>query len=245
MSTLPVYNPLEPPRLQENDWDCSVESIEWTLYAWGRSPDDNWIEDSMIAAGVVDPAVGCTDASGAGLANWVNVEYGEFGYLASNVNPVSFDDLIAETAGFPHPCAIGGRAFYHWVGLRGYDPQRDVLLLANPAPGWKNCYQVMSRNQFAQLGSFSMVRVTHPQAESGEQPQVPDLDYSYWIAGGKVGSGLLEMMQQDRVYPAQDYSTWLPLGRMPAQIEECIAESGVVYRWLLTINKGFRYAPVS
>ena len=88
-----------------------------------------------------------------------------------------------------------------------------------------------------------MVRVTHPQAESGESPEVPILDYGFWL--GNVGSGLLEMMQQDQTYPAQDYSTWLPLGRMPAQIEECIGINGIVYRWLLNSNQGFRYAPLS
>lgn len=236
----PTYNPLEPAHLQENDWDCSVESTEWALFAWGRTPDDNWIEDSMISAGVVDPALGLLDASGAGLANWVNVEYGPDGYLASNVNPVSFDDLAWEAATLKHPIMFGGRAWYHWSGLRGYDPVRDCLLLANPAPGWKGVYQTMNRSQFSQLGSFSMVRLTHPQAESGQKP--PGLDYSPWE--GRVGSGLIEMMQADHVLPAQDYSTWLPLGRYPAQIEECIAESGVTYRWLLGTNRGFRYAPL-
>ena len=164
-STLPTYDPLEPARLQENDWDCSVESIEWTLYAWGRTPDDDWLEQSMIASGVANPQVGCTDASGAGLAQWVNTEYGEFGYVASNQDPVSFDDVAQETASQKHPLAMGGRGWYHWSGVRGYDPATDLLQLANPAPGWYGVGQTMSRTQFDQLGPFSLVRVTNPQAE--------------------------------------------------------------------------------
>jgi hypothetical protein len=246
MTDVPSYNPNEPAHPQENDWDCSVESTEWALYAWGRTPGDDWLEQSMIAAGVVDPSVGLCDASGSGLARWVNTEYGEFGYVAESVNPVSFDELAAEAATLSHPIMAGGRGWGHWTGVRGYDAARDVLLLANPANGWMGVYQEMSPADFARLGSFSMVRLTHPVAEGlvpPPDPEPPPIDYSAWIDGGKVGSGLIEMMQADGVLPAQDYSTWLPLGRMPAQIEECIAESGVVYRWLLTVSRGYRYRP--
>jgi hypothetical protein len=239
---LPVYNCDEPSHPQENDWDCSVESTEWALYAWGRQPSDDWLEQSMIAAGVVDPSVGLTDASGALLAEWVIAEYGEYGYDAENVDPVSFDDLAAEAALERHPIMAGGRTWCHWTGVAGYDADQDLLLLRNPANGWMGVYQTMSRGQFASLGSFSMVRLMHPGAE-GMVPPPRELDYSYWETDGKVGSGIIDAMKADGVQPAQDYSTWLPLGRHPAQIEECIAESGRVYRWLLTTNTLYRYDP--
>jgi hypothetical protein len=235
----PVYDPNEPARVQENDWDCSVESTEWALFSWGRTPDDNWLEQSMIAAGVVDPAVGLCDASGAGLADWCNTEYGEFGYWAENEPSVSFDELAAEASTLKHPIMAGGRAFYHWVGVRG--ATADLILLANPAPGWKGVYDSLTRSQFAALGSWSMVRLTHPAAESGAQPEPPGIDYSPWY--GRVGTGLLDAMAADGVAPDQDYSTWLPIGRMPAQIEECIATNGTVYRWSLTQSVLWRYLP--
>jgi hypothetical protein len=242
---LPTYDPNEPARLQENDWDCSAESIEWCLYAWGRTPDDNWIEDSMIAAGVISPEIGCLDASGAGLADWLNDEYGEFGYLASNEPSVSFDDVAWEAGLKKHPLAIGGRGWYHWSGVRGYQPETDALLLANPAPGWQGVYDTITRSDWARLGTWSMVRLTHPASEGlgPPDPNLPLLDYSWWLEDGKVGTGLIEMMSEDGTLPAQEYSTWLPLGRHPAQIEECIAQDGTVYRWLLTGNRGFRYRP--
>lgn len=239
---LPTYDRTEPARLQEHDWDCSVESIEWCLYAWGRAPDDDWLEQTMIAEGVVSPEQGCLDASGAGLAAFVNRHYGVDGYVAENDPGVSFDDLRAEAGAGKHPIAIGGRGWYHWSGCRGYHPTTDQLILANPAPGWKEVHQALSRADFDRLGPWSMVRVTHPAAEGAVAPP-PERDYSWWQEGGKVGSGLIDMMRQDGVYPAQDYSTWLPLGRNPAQIEECIAENGTVYRWLLQVNRGYRYAP--
>lgn len=239
---LPVYDCNEPARLQENDWDCSVESTEWALYAWGRAPSDDWLEQSMQAAGVVNPAVGLCDASGAGLADWVNTEYGEFGYAASNEPSVIFDDVAAEAALGQHPLAIGGRAWGHWSGVRGYSPSDDLILLANPAPGYKGVDQVLSRDDWARLGTWSMVRVTHPEAEGqGAAPGTPDLDYSPWY--GAVGSGLLEMMQQDNALPAQSRSTWLPLGSQVADIEEAMGENGVIYRWALGINAGFRHRP--
>jgi hypothetical protein len=237
-TSLPVYDRSEPARLQETDWDCAVESIEWTLYAWGRAPDDNWIEDSMIAAGVVSPELGCLDASGAGLADWVNDEYAEFGYYAENEPSVSFDGVAAEALTGTHPLAIGGRGWYHWSGVRGYDADADVLLLANPAPGWHGVDQAMSRSDWSRLGPWSLVRVTHPAAEGATSSE---LDYGPWY--GAIGTGLLEMMSADHVLPAQDSSTWLPLGRPVAQIEEAIAVDGTVYRWLLGPNRGFRYRP--
>jgi GH25 family lysozyme M1 (1,4-beta-N-acetylmuramidase) len=167
MSPLPAYDWTEPPRLQEGDWDCSQESVEWCLWAYSRTPDDSWMEDSMIRAGVIDPAVGCLDSSGAGLADWLNDEYGEYGYVASNQTAVSFDQVAQEAQTRQHPLAIGGAAWYHWSGVRGYDQIMDRLLLANPAPGYKGVYQTMTRSQFAALGGFNMVRLTHPAAESG------------------------------------------------------------------------------
>lgn len=241
---LPVYNCAEPAHPQENDWDCSVESTEWALYAWGRAPSDDWLENSMIAAGVVSPAVGLCDASGDGLAWWCNEEYGEFGYEAENVNPVSFDDLAAEAATLSHPIMAGGRSWGHWTGVRGYDAESDLLLLANPANGWMGVYQTLSRGQFASLGGFSMVRLTHPEAEGrvpeGPPPEVA-IDYGPWV--GQIGSGLLAMMAEDGTVPAQSISTWLPLGSPAADIEEAYGENGCKYTWLLRTNAGFRASP--
>jgi hypothetical protein len=236
---LPSYNPNEPPHPQENAWSCSQDAAEWALWAYGRQPDDDWMEQSMIDAGVINPAVGLTDASGLGLAQWLNVEYEEFGYEASNQDPVLFDQVAAEAAEGKHPLMIGGRAWGHWSGCSGYDAASDLLILKNPAAGWQGVYQTLSRQQFAALGPFSLVRVTHPEAEGEIDVSPPD--YSPWE--GRIGSGLLELMKADGVLPAQDYATWLPLGRQPAQIEEAIAEDGTVYRWLLATNAGYRYRP--
>jgi lysozyme len=167
---LPTYNPKEPPHIQETDADCAVESIEWCLYSWGRTPDDDWLEQSMQAAGVWSPAVGLHDATGAGLAVWLNDEYGEFGYIATNEPSVGFDDVAAEAGTRRHPLAIGGRAWYHWSAVAGYDAATDLLRLRNSAPGYKGVYQTLNRSQWASLGAWSMVRLTHPEAEAAAAP---------------------------------------------------------------------------
>jgi len=247
--TIPLYNPYEPAHPQEGDWDCSQESTEWGLYAYGRTPDGEWMEQSMQAAGVINPAVGLTDASGAGLASWLNTEYGEYGYVAESVNPIGFDELAAEASTLVHPIMAGGRAWCHWTGVRGYDAASDVLLLANPADGWMGIYQTMTRGDFARLGSFSMVRLTHPVAEGlvpppdpEPEPEPPDVDEPDYAQPGQVGSGILEMMAADSTKPAMP-STFLPLGVSPAIGEWAWGLNGVQYVWHLPTGRSWRYPP--
>jgi lysozyme len=64
-------------------------------------------------------------------------------------------------------------------------------------------------------------------------------DGSGYAQPGEVGSGLLEMMAQDGTVPAGP-STFLPLGRNPAFIEEGIGMNGTTYRWHLPTGKSWR-----
>ena len=175
-------------RPQEEDFDCSQESLEWALYALGREPADDWLESTMIAEGVMSAADGLLDASGAGLAAFVRRHYGEFGFDANHEPSVSFDGLAAEIG--PHPILLGGRGWGHWSGVRGYDPASDLLLLANPADGWKGVGQTMSRQQWADLGPFSMVRVLHPDLGAvvvGASPEPGQVgDYRLTEAGVRM-----------------------------------------------------------
>ena len=168
-----VYNPGEPARPQEEDFDCSQESLEWALHAVGREQldDEGWLEPTMIAEGVMSRARGLLDASGAGLAAFVRRHYAEHGYDANHEPLVTFQALAEEIG--PYPMLIGGRGWNHWSGLRGYDRDRDLLLLANPANGHKGVGQTMSRAQFAALGPFSAVRILHPDLLAAAPPAPP------------------------------------------------------------------------
>jgi hypothetical protein len=137
---------------QDETYDCSQESLEWALHALGRQPSDDWLEQTMIAEGVMSPEVGLTDATGAGLAAFVVRHYGEFGYLANN------EKLI------------------YWAPVRADDPVRKVLLLANPADGWGGVGQTMTEAQFRALGPFSAVRVWHPDLLAAEPEPPPATD---------------------------------------------------------------------
>jgi hypothetical protein len=163
-----TYNAQTPVITQNDTWSCAPTSLRWAMTALGRHPTEQWIESTMIAEGVVSINDGLLDGHGAGLAAFIRRQYGEFGFDANNEDTVTFDALAAEIG--PYPMLIGGHHWAgpgpgtgHWSALRGYDAARGVLLLANPG-GTGPLYggQEMTRDQFRQRGSFSMVRVLHP-----------------------------------------------------------------------------------
>jgi hypothetical protein len=143
------FAPDTPAIRQTLTWDCSAASLAWVLDALGRPTSES---DAIgMLNGNINAAVGLTDASGAPLTGVLQSQ----GFDASN-GSVSYDDVLG-MASSSTPMAMGGRAFNHWVGVRGADG--DDLLLANPAPGWMSVGDRMTRNDFARLGPFSAVWV--------------------------------------------------------------------------------------
>ena len=57
---------------------------------------------------------------------------------------------------------------------------------------------------------------------------------------GDVGSGILALMAEDATEPAMP-STFLPLGRNPAQVEEALGLNGTRYLWHLATGRHWRY----
>ena len=160
-----TYNRNADPIFQNDQWSCAPTSLRWAMTALGRSPSEGWMESTMIDDGVVSMDLGLLNATGAGLAEFIKNQYGEFGFDANHDGSVSFEDLAAEIG--PYPMLIGGRnwggpGLGHWSALRGYDADRGVLLLANPA-GNTGAFggQEMTKAQFNQRGPYSMVRVLH------------------------------------------------------------------------------------
>jgi hypothetical protein len=241
---LPSYDQMFPAFAQNDDWSCAPTSARWALWAYSEDSTEQWVEGTMLAEDVVTTKYGLSDSTGAGLADFLNRHYGEYGYLASNSSYVLFDEVAQEAGAARHPLMLGGQAWCHWSGVRGFDGTR--LVLANPAPGWHGVNQHMSRDQFTALGKMSLVRLTHPAAEAIAPPEpgpTPDPNDPYAPWRGAVGSGLLDMMAADGVLPAQRSSTWLPLGVSPADVESCAGQNGTEYRWLLTVSHGYRYRP--
>jgi hypothetical protein len=144
-----------PVELQDVPWDCSAASLTWALNAYGFD-----ITEAEVVSGLgpsrISPAYGLLDASGAGLVAYL----AELGIPAMNNANASWEDLWG-AAGF-QPMVCGGRAWCHWVGVRmasaayGNGPD-NVILLANPAPGYMAIHQVLEYADFQSLGPFSAV----------------------------------------------------------------------------------------
>jgi hypothetical protein len=144
-----------PVELQDVPWDCSAASLTWALNAFGHGTTE-----ADVVAGLgpqrITPQYGLMDSSGAGIVSYL----AELGITAMNDGTVTWDE-IQGAAGY-QPMLAGGRAWCHWVGVRmaapafGMGPP-DLVLLANPAPGYADVWQVLSHADFDRLGPFSAV----------------------------------------------------------------------------------------
>ena len=163
---MPVTFNADAPAISQNDpWSCAPTSLRWAMAAMGAPVDEGWMEDTVLAEGVVKTSNGLQDATGAGLAAFVKRHFGGDGFEANNEPSITFDQARFEGMSegkHAYPVLIGGRNWNHWSAVRGYDEAQGVLLLANPAGNWKDVGQSMTRAEFDRLGDFSMVRVWHP-----------------------------------------------------------------------------------
>lgn len=210
----PVYDPTTPVTPQNHDWDCAEQSTLWAMTAYGRHPSDAWMEASMLTSGIESTDLGLLVGDGSQLAAWITEQYGEFGYAAHNASSVSFDD-VKSVAGLT-PVVMGGHTWNHWSGVRRYSEPHDWLELANPADGWQGISQTMTRQQFANLGPFSMVVVTWGGTVAPPvQPDTPSFS---------VGQGLADKMAAIGDVPASD-ERFLDLW------SEAYGASGLRYRY--------------
>lgn len=144
-----------PVELQDVPWDCAAASLTWALNAYGYA-----ITEAEVVAGLgpsrITSTYGLMDASGAGLVSYL----AELGIPALNDSNVTWEEL--HSAAGHQPMVSGGRSWCHWVGVRmssaafGMGPD-NVVLLANPAPGYMGVSQVLTLAYFSDLGPFSAV----------------------------------------------------------------------------------------
>lgn len=144
-----------PPEYQDVAWDCAAASLAWALNAWGVATSEEEVV-AGLGPGRISPAYGLLDASGAGLVSYL----AELGIPAMNNPQCSWADI--ETAAGYQPMVIGGRAWYHWTGVRmggtAYGlGDVGIVLLANPSPGWMEINQSLDSTDFPHLGPFSAV----------------------------------------------------------------------------------------
>lgn len=227
---LPVYDPTTPNAQQTNDWSCSCFSTWWGMTAYSRHPDVVWVQNQMIADGIVSTDLGLLDGSGAGLAQWITAQWGEFQYAAHNASLVSFDDVVS-VAG-QTPVLIGGHNWGpggHWVGVRRYSKAQDWLELANPADGYQGVFQAINRQQFDQFAPFSMVVITWDGPADPVPPPPPPEPPSFVI-----GDGILKAMVSRGESPAADEQHFGEHGRGWAV---AFSTLGRCYTWVDSVGK--------
>lgn len=166
-----TYNPDAVVDLQQDDWSCSVQSAQWLLRSLGRNPGDAWLEQQLVGplypGSIVTREHGLMDSSGKTLAAWMQREYGdEMGLTFEAKQNVTWEQVVA-LAG-KQPIMLGGRTYNHWTGVRHM--ANGGLELANPAPNWKGVGSVMDQDEFAALGSWSLITAAVPAPGVGTGP---------------------------------------------------------------------------
>ena len=196
MPILLPYNPDAPIDVQPDDWSCSVQSAEFLLRSIGRNPSDQWIQDQLLGAGIVTREHGLMDARGQALAHWLQVTYGDEMGIQFNAAPVTFDEVW--TGAGLNPTIVGGRGWNHWSGVRRRNGN-GTLALANPAPGFKNVGDRISREQWNNLGPFSAIYIDRgsvaPAPEPDPQPEPVPAPSRAAVLIGEIEDRLAELRQ--------------------------------------------------
>lgn len=180
--TMPVipFNPDAKCDVQNEDWKCALESVQWLLRSIGRNPDvndpvqDAWLISELVP-GIISRENGLNVATGVPLAEWVTRTYGvEMGFVAQ-ASPVEFADVLAGAG--VNPMMIGGRRYGpagHWVGIRRAD-ENGWLELANPAPNYTQTGTHLDPQEWADRGPWSCVWIDRMSTlEPAPPPPPPD-----------------------------------------------------------------------
>jgi hypothetical protein len=159
---------------QQNDWSCAVRSTYAALWAMA---DQGLIEPvtygddgprdvyNLLVPTYDESTNGLKDASGTGIV----AALAKWGITAHNQAVVTLAEVQAKAG--TCPVLIGGRAWYHWVYVRGVEDD-GTLILENPSPGYKNI-RFQLRDSFATLGPFSMVWIDVQAAPPPSAPPAP------------------------------------------------------------------------
>ena len=135
-------------------WTCSACSLDWVKVSAGLTMLSDRYTTTMEIGYTenINPTYGLMDASGWALRTVLQDIYGQ----STEQGWLDYDTvygLVESTTGL-----MSGAAWYHWVALRG--TQGSNIWIANSAPGYKGVWDLLSREDFARLGGFSVVWLT-------------------------------------------------------------------------------------
>lgn len=182
--TAEAYDPNNPSQHQNQDWVCSIRSVEWALGSIGIPVEIATLQDAMVNAGLVNPSVGLTDGSGTLLAEWLSRTY----HVKTGNHAVVSWQWLQDWAG-SGPIMCGARGWYHWVGIRQKLANGNIGI-ANSAQGYMGVWEELSERDFNRLGTFSAVWI-----DEAAHPEVPPAhaddekarllgEISYWNSVG-------------------------------------------------------------
>jgi len=134
---------------QVYDWTCAACSLTWVLQSTAIAPHQSrGLSIEQIGyPDNINAQYGLMNADGSAL----RAVYSEYGQITGQ-GWLDFDtvyQLAQNTTG-----QMSGAAWYHWVALRG--AANGELYIANSAPGYRGVYDVLTRQDFARLGPFSV-----------------------------------------------------------------------------------------
>lgn len=161
-----VFNSKTPGLIQPNDWACSVFSTTMALQSLGVAKD--WLTVRAELAGAVTEQFGLMNSDGSALVELFRQNGFEARAIANSENGgATWDDVLARAGRMP--VLLGGRRWNHWTFVRGVD-ENGNLSLGNPAPRWRTVGNSMDRNEFADLGAWTMVWIDLASAPAEEDP---------------------------------------------------------------------------
>jgi hypothetical protein len=155
-----------PDMLQTTSWSCSATSVAWCMSAMGI-PTSEWGAISLLG-GRISSWDGLEASDGSGLVQMLQ----EQGIAAYSIDYVDFD-TVAQLAG-KQPLCLGGRGAYHWMAVRAYDVNNDMLHIMNPAPNYLNLQEYVDRGEFARFGSWALVVISHADVTPTVVPDSED-----------------------------------------------------------------------
>lgn len=159
------YDSATTPERQMQSWTCSVRTATWMLRSVGCDLNASEVQDIMVPE-YATPELGLLQGNGAGMAE-VLADQSE---LPTGYRWADWETLAAYAGTMP--IGLGSNKLYHWVAVRDYDPEADLLYLMNPAPGYRGLGDTMNRNEFVYwapwASTYILVDDPPPEIEDGE-----------------------------------------------------------------------------
>ena len=165
----PEVNPNKnyPVVLQSADWTCSCAALAWVMSALGvpspsNGPGVPWTEwDGVLEVRRCSGSPLAVDAAyGLAYGNGQDLEATYHAYGFEVERRLVMDWYEATTLATQYIGQFGGGRWYHWAGVRWFDPDQNEFRLANPAPSWRGVGQEMDPNEWAMWGPWAGIFVT-------------------------------------------------------------------------------------